>query len=81
MILPGDNVAVVGCENDVPRTGDVEEVVSSNDSGDDDNIGGLDDCGDFAVIDRCEEGASIKKLQLSPFLLQFAHTGCLPSHY
>ena len=28
-----------------------------------------------------DEGASCRKLQVSPFLSQFAHVGCLPSHY
>jgi hypothetical protein len=37
--------------------------------------------GDVDDVNNREEGASIRKLQLSPFLSQFAHDGCLQSHW
>lgn len=39
-----------------------------------------DDVGDVDRVERREEGASIKKLHVSPFLSQFAQLGCLTSH-
>lgn len=42
---------------------------------------GPDVSGDFDATERRDEGASMRKLQLSLFLSQFAHIGCLPSHY
>jgi hypothetical protein len=38
------------------------------------------DMGDV-VVERREEGASARKLHVSPFLSQFAHDGCLQSHW
>jgi hypothetical protein len=36
--------------------------------------------GGVVIVDRREEGASARKLHVSPFLSQFAHEGCLQSH-
>ena len=39
------------------------------------------DAGDVEVVERRDEGASMRKLHVSPFLSQFAHDGCLQSHW
>jgi hypothetical protein len=39
------------------------------------------DVGDIEIVERREEGASARKLHVSPFLSQLAHEGCLQSHY
>lgn len=39
------------------------------------------DAGDVEVVERRDEGASMRKLHVSPFLSQFPHDGCLQSHY
>jgi len=39
------------------------------------------DAGDVEVVERRDEGASMRKLHVSPFLSQFAHEGCLQSHW
>jgi hypothetical protein len=37
--------------------------------------------GEVEAVKRREEGASMRKLHASPFLSQFAHDGCLQSHW
>lgn len=80
MILFGERVPV-GWMFENSEAGDVDITESCDEVGGVDSVGDCEDSGDVDVIDRRDEGASRRKLQVSPFLSQFAHIGCLPSHY
>lgn len=79
-MLPAD-IVVLGCENEKSWIGNVEEIMDSDESTEVIGGEGLDESGDLDVIERCDKGASMRKLQLSFFLSQFAQMGCLPSHW
>lgn len=57
--------------------GESLDSVEASERGDVEVDGPLDEVG---PVSR-DEGTSRRKLHVSPFLSQFAHVGCLPSHF
>lgn len=60
---------------------DCDCEIQLGDLGDVDVAESWDEVGDVDRVERSDEGASNRKLHVSPFLSQFAQLGCVTSHF
>jgi hypothetical protein len=68
-----ESLLLLGVESD----GESEDrELEASGAGDVENVGGLES----KRPDSRDDGASKRKLHVSPFFSQFAHVGCLQSH-